>query len=272
MDDTSLASFFVLRPYLLHSARFYDKDRTVPTSREFNYWESHFYVATKRLTCIGTFTTLAKQLAGRSHAPFIPPRIRLSPKTLFQSTPIRNPTDGNQAGRWTSLRYQRSCPQHSTLSLVSPNYGWWFLGSAACCRMLAGVLLLFLLLLLWLAFIMVCWGRRRLLVVVPRVAALLLGPALLFIMIVMFTLLPYSFVNCVKRMTVVMPHQGWCSISCNCNMSQESGNPVSTHEEERLGVGGAPPGAPILYPAASILQLQYLSYLYLGQHTIIMVM
>lgn len=31
MDDTSLASFFVLRPYLLHSARFYDKDRTVPT-------------------------------------------------------------------------------------------------------------------------------------------------------------------------------------------------------------------------------------------------
>jgi hypothetical protein len=55
---------------------------------------------------------------------------------------------------------------------------------------------------------MVCWGRRQLLVVVPRVAALLLGPALLFIMIVMFTLLPYSFVNCVKRMTVVMPHQG----------------------------------------------------------------
>ena len=49
-------------------------------------------------------------------------------------------------------------------------------------------------------------------------------------------------------------------------MSQESGNPVSTHEEERLGVGGAPPGAPILYPAASILQLQYISLLTRAAH------
>lgn len=208
MDDTSLASFFVLRPYLLHSARFYDKDRTVPTSREFNYWESHCYVATKRLTCIGTFTTLAKQLAWRSHAPFIPPRIRLSPKTLFQSTPIRNPTDGNQAGRWTSLRYQRFCPQHSTLSLVSPNYGWWFWGSAACCRMLAGVLLLFLLLLL-LAFIMMviighhagggCWCL---------VVTLLLYLALCssWLLCVMFTLLP------ILLWIVEKEWQLWCLI------------------------------------------------------------
>jgi hypothetical protein len=97
---------------------------------------------------------------------------------------------------------------------------------------------------------------------------------------------PYSFMNCGKRMTVVMPHcynyhknsssDSLKSLSlssvlyflkcCNLRSQLESaGSPESSHEEELLGVG-APPGATILHPAASILQLQYISLLTRAAH------